>query len=194
MEAYNIIRILVVCISGISIFFGYKLFYIVTERQGKLKIEGKEAKVTLSDVGPGVYFALFGSVVLVTTLFTQPYTESTTESKSAQGTILNISRAPASTSALKLSGEIENLCVTEEVENHYIEGVELLKEVEEGKAQSPYAEISEILSTKIINYLVVSNDSQYIFDGILSDLSYTHVYYVMVNHLLSKYIIDTGCR
>lgn len=194
MEAYNIIRILVVCISGISIFCGYKLFYLVTERQGNLKIEGKDATVTLSDVGPGVFFALFGSAVLVATLLTQPYSESSTESTTEDGTIVSTSRAPASTSTLSLSSEMENLCVEDNVESYFLEGLELLKAIETGKEQSPYTEISEDLSRKIISHLTASNDMQSLFDSILSDSSYVHVYYVMSYHLLSIYINNTGCR
>ena len=94
MEPYNIIRILVVIIAGFAIYFGYKLFYLVAERQGKLKISGKDNSLELEDVGPGIFFAAFGTIILVSILLLQPYNE-TINTNSADGSSQVTNRTPA---------------------------------------------------------------------------------------------------
>src|SRR6267142_2553316 len=60
-------------LGGIScIFFGYRLFYVATERQGELRVKGQDVHLNLRDVGPGVFFALFGAVVLTINLWHRP--------------------------------------------------------------------------------------------------------------------------
>jgi hypothetical protein len=56
-------RIIVVCAGILSIYVGYKLFALVPERRegtGKMTLPGG-ASFFLSKVGPGVFFALFGT-------------------------------------------------------------------------------------------------------------------------------------
>jgi hypothetical protein len=59
-------RILAVVISGMSIYLGYRLFLDVKAQQdsaGKLQLPGGIV-IYLTRIGPGVFFALFGSAVI----------------------------------------------------------------------------------------------------------------------------------
>lgn len=59
-------RILIVLGGILCIYFGYKLFYVVQLKQGEFKIKtGESYEVSLSDVAPGVFFALFGAGILI---------------------------------------------------------------------------------------------------------------------------------
>jgi|APLak6261667961_1056064.scaffolds.fasta_scaffold02239_1 hypothetical protein len=66
---FMIYRMLIV-VGGIScIYFGYRLFYVVKTKQGDFKIKtGQNYELSLSDVAPGVLFALFGAGVLIFSL------------------------------------------------------------------------------------------------------------------------------
>lgn len=64
-------RILVVFAGTLAIYLGFRLFYLVKQKQGELRLQGKDLGLSLGDVGPGIYFALFGSLILVTNLFRQ---------------------------------------------------------------------------------------------------------------------------
>jgi hypothetical protein len=61
-------RLAITVVAGVSIVLGYRLFSLVTERQGRLQLEGKSISVKASDFAPGIFFALFGAAVLVTNL------------------------------------------------------------------------------------------------------------------------------
>jgi hypothetical protein len=58
-------RILVVLAASLCVWLGYRLFQSLPAEhnaQGKFELPG--AKLTMSKVGPGVFFALFGALVL----------------------------------------------------------------------------------------------------------------------------------
>jgi hypothetical protein len=58
-------RVLIVIGGILSIYFGYRLFYIDKQTQGDLQIKkGENYELRLRDVAPGVFFALFGALVL----------------------------------------------------------------------------------------------------------------------------------
>lgn len=57
-------RILIVMFSGISVILGWHLFKIGVVDQQSASLSGKGYKFTLQKVGPGVFFSLFGSVVM----------------------------------------------------------------------------------------------------------------------------------
>ena len=62
-------RIMVDVIAGFAIYFGYRLFLTLpleTQHSGKLTLPGMS--VTLSRVGPGVFFAVMGALVLYTSV------------------------------------------------------------------------------------------------------------------------------
>ena len=64
-------RLVAVLFGGMAIYLGYRLFLEVPERRGG---EGRfnfpwDASIVLTRVGPGVFFALFGAVVVGTSLF-----------------------------------------------------------------------------------------------------------------------------
>src|SRR6516225_4934007 len=63
-------RILDVLIGGISIYLGYRLFLALPEKtdsNGKFVLPGN-ISVHLSRVGPGIFFALFGAIVVALSL------------------------------------------------------------------------------------------------------------------------------
>lgn len=63
-------RILVVLASAMSIFLGYRLFLAIPRQQsgeGKLELPGG-VSIFVTRVGPGVFFALFGAVVIAFSL------------------------------------------------------------------------------------------------------------------------------
>lgn len=58
-------RLLVVAIGGLTIYLGYRLFIdlpLQTNQQGKIELPG--LSVTLSKVGPGIFFCAFGCLVI----------------------------------------------------------------------------------------------------------------------------------
>ena len=58
-------RIIAVLIGGLAIYLGYRLFFHLPfehDHEGQLVLPG--IKIVLSRVGPGVFFAAFGTVVL----------------------------------------------------------------------------------------------------------------------------------
>jgi hypothetical protein len=58
-------RILAVVIAGGAIYLGYRLFFhLPFERNDKGELELPGVKIVLSRVGPGVFFAVFGTLVL----------------------------------------------------------------------------------------------------------------------------------
>ena len=58
-------RIIGVLIAGMAIFLGYRLFFhLPFQNDGRGKIELPGVKVVLSRVGPGIFFAAFGSIIL----------------------------------------------------------------------------------------------------------------------------------
>jgi len=64
-------RITVVLIGGLAIYFGYRLFFHLPfqhDNKGQLELPG--VKIVLSRVGPGVFFAAFGTLVLFYSLTT----------------------------------------------------------------------------------------------------------------------------
>ncbi|MFZ2525868.1 MAG: hypothetical protein WAW87_11225 [Candidatus Ferrigenium altingense] len=66
---FMLYRMLIVLGGILCIYFGYKLFYVTKTKQGDFKIKtGQNYELSLSDVAPGVFFALFGAGVLVFSL------------------------------------------------------------------------------------------------------------------------------
>jgi hypothetical protein len=63
-------RLMDVAIGGLSIYLGYKLFLKLPEKtdsQGRILLPGN-ISIYLSRVGPGIFFALFGAVVIALSL------------------------------------------------------------------------------------------------------------------------------
>jgi hypothetical protein len=57
-------RILIAIIGGISIWLGDRLFSITTRSSSSAELDGKAFKLRLHDVAPGVFFCLFGVLLL----------------------------------------------------------------------------------------------------------------------------------
>jgi hypothetical protein len=64
-------RLAIVLIGGMAIYLGYRLFLAVeAEAEGEAKITlPHDVTVMVTRVGPGVFFALFGSMVVVASLY-----------------------------------------------------------------------------------------------------------------------------
>jgi hypothetical protein len=64
-------RLAIVLIGGMAIYLGYRLFLAVkAEAAGEAKITlPHDVTVMVSRVGPGVFFALFGSMVVIASLY-----------------------------------------------------------------------------------------------------------------------------
>ncbi len=61
----SIERLGIIGVAGLSIWAGFRLFSIVTEAQASGRLEGQGFKFAMKNVGPGVFFALFGAMVLL---------------------------------------------------------------------------------------------------------------------------------
>jgi hypothetical protein len=64
-------RFLAVIIGGLAIYFGYRLFLSLpqsTDAEGRFKLPWNTS-IVLSRVGPGVFFALFGSLIVGCSFF-----------------------------------------------------------------------------------------------------------------------------
>lgn len=64
-------RLLIVLLSGASLYFGYRLFSIVAAAKSDGEAELQGFKIRLTRVGPGVFFALFGATVLTFSVVTR---------------------------------------------------------------------------------------------------------------------------
>jgi hypothetical protein len=160
MEAYNIIRIIVVLISGLSIYLGYRLFYLVTERQGKLKIKDKDTSITLGDVGPGIFFALFGTIVLVFVLSTQPYVETITTMRNnlentnnteAVDVTIKSTRAPASSE--QTENEFALFCFEDPYQASFNEGVDILESLKWFLKNEPFKNVEKAEKENLLSFL-----------------------------------------
>jgi hypothetical protein len=88
-------RILVAIAGVLCMFWGYRLFRIANERQGKMEMtHGDKLKLTMSDVAPGIWFALFGTALLVVSLVRGiAYSSTTVSGNSTQMTGMGIKDA-----------------------------------------------------------------------------------------------------
>lgn len=58
-------RIAIVAVAALCIYLGYKLFKIVPDRhEGEGSLSLGDLSISLSKIGPGVFFSLFGAVIL----------------------------------------------------------------------------------------------------------------------------------
>src|SRR5436853_1289937 len=65
-------RILVVLIGGLSLYLGFRLFDKSLASDSSLDAGGEKYYVRLKKIGPGVLFALFGTIVSLYSLFSKP--------------------------------------------------------------------------------------------------------------------------
>lgn len=69
VSMHGLERIAAVCLGGIAVYYGYKLFLTLptqTESNGKIKLPG--ISVVLAKAGPGIFFLAFGALVIITSL------------------------------------------------------------------------------------------------------------------------------
>src|SRR5262245_16195481 len=66
-------RCLIAAAGALSIYLGYRLFFVVLERQGELLVKtGEKVELKMRNVAPGVFFALFGAVILAAASLMHP--------------------------------------------------------------------------------------------------------------------------
>ncbi len=187
MEDYNVIKIIIVLISGMSIYLGYRLFYVVTERQGSLKLKGENSNIELSDVGPGVFFSFFGAAILIVSIVNQPYKDSNITT-SENGVTTTTVREPASSGNHQvetLSDELQSLCLVDSMSDTFSEGAGTLMAPEWYKSTSPYKvieknELSELYSIlERLEFPTPKKDT--------SDIVYIDYYYLLKAALYLNY-------
>ena len=61
---------LAIIAATLCIYFGYRLFYITEQKTGNFEASAKWGKLKLSQAAPGIFFTLFGCVVLIVALET----------------------------------------------------------------------------------------------------------------------------
>lgn len=86
-------RLIIVIISGLSIYMGFKLFAI---NSAKSIAAGEEAEFSyktfllkLKNVGPGIFFSLFGSAIIITSLINPLNIHETKENPNSKDSSLN---------------------------------------------------------------------------------------------------------
>lgn len=127
----DIERLVIVIIAGMAVYLGFKLFYVVTTKQGEMRLGGNNYNLQLQDVAPGIYFALFGSIVLVIALFQRVSQENIQETKlttsSSSKTVTTINRTTASNSSSYSSDLfLDTSSLTEEQMMKYSQIIEYL--------------------------------------------------------------------
>lgn len=191
MEDYNIIRTLIVLISGMSILLGFLLFKIVTERQGQLKVSGNDSSLELSDVGPGVFFALFGATILVSVLITQPYSETTRAENPKKADSFYTTRDPASVTSYN-DNELPPIfaylsskgmeCDTLE------EGIDYLAVLYKQSQSEPYAKLTDTEKEVLFDYLKQSNSNDIFIKNFNRSNLKIDTYYFFSSYLTNYYI------
>ena len=95
-------RIVIVMLGGLSIYLGFALFKLIPrqrDNQGKVVFPGG-ISIFLSRVGPGVFFALFGTIVIESAMLSPVETTvkspDTTSGKQSQSEIQTIQMGPDS--------------------------------------------------------------------------------------------------
>lgn len=61
-------RLLIVAFGGMSIYLGYRLFFVAATSRGALDASVKDWKLSTRNLAPGIFFSLFGMVVLSSAL------------------------------------------------------------------------------------------------------------------------------
>ena len=85
--------------ATLCIYFGYRLFYLTEQKSGEFEASASWGKVRLSQAAPGVFFTLFGCIVLVVALVTF----SSFESKA--GSLVATAKPKAAVEASKSNSE-----------------------------------------------------------------------------------------
>ncbi len=80
-------RILIVLIGGLALYFGFRLFDKAIVSDSSLDAGTEKYYLRLKQIGPGVFFALFGTIVCLYTLFASPEV-ATTQSPGGLSTTL----------------------------------------------------------------------------------------------------------
>lgn len=98
-------RILIVAAATICIVLGYKLFKIVSQQESEGKFKLGDLSVTLTKVGPGVFFSLFGAYVLFHSV-THPLIMTMPQNKGKSAEELSAARTPVNINWMATAGPI----------------------------------------------------------------------------------------
>ncbi|RLA49169.1 MAG: hypothetical protein DRR42_15895 [Gammaproteobacteria bacterium] len=61
-------RVAILFLAGLCIWAGYRLFFLVSKSKSEARLKGQDFELSLINVGPGVIFAMFGALVLITAI------------------------------------------------------------------------------------------------------------------------------
>ena len=75
-------RLLIVLAGMLALCLGYRLFKIVAESESSGNLEFQGAKIRLQKIGPGIFFALFGAVLMGYALTSSAQISTSTEAAS----------------------------------------------------------------------------------------------------------------
>jgi hypothetical protein len=101
-----------VLIGALAIYLGYKLFMNLPERREEKKGEMKlmlpgDISVYVSRVGPGVFFALFGTAVVLMSFVSAVRFDTNNGKSVTSETPASVTHKPTSVSLSYVSGEVE---------------------------------------------------------------------------------------
>jgi hypothetical protein len=65
-------RLFIVLTGALSLLCGYRLFFLVSSEAGQMMAKGAGWQIRLARVGPGVFFALFGSAIVMYAMASSP--------------------------------------------------------------------------------------------------------------------------
>lgn len=193
LEAHNLIRIMVVAIAGFSILFGFLLFRIVTETQGSLRISGQNHKIELSDVAPGIYFSLFGSLVLFAVLWTQPYTEHTTSRQDSRGLTTTQTRSPASIDNEVMTPEFSSeTCLKSNSIEHVENAISLTEYISNQKEVDRFLEIDDGVKSMLLEVLDKPIEGLN-FHSFLDQNLTNEKAHLLIKSYLAAYVLNNSC-
>jgi hypothetical protein len=129
-------RLIAVIMGGISIYLGYRLFldipYRRNQEKGELELPG--IKLVLSKVGPGIFFAAFGSLVLL-----QSMSEKITLNEINQASSQEVADQPSS----------------------HVKFVGAVNKVERDNSKEKLRAITSIETLNCINKILIENTEKY---------------------------------
>lgn len=92
-------RLITVIFGGLSIYWGFRLFDRVYQTSGELEAKGASFSINLRKVGPGVFFALFGMAIMVSSLTAKLDTTQSRTTSAAQTTSSPVAASSPASSA-----------------------------------------------------------------------------------------------
>jgi hypothetical protein len=83
---FLIIKIIIILVSGLCFFLGYKLFVKgIDKTSGDFEVEGRAGKIKLLSFAPGTFLFLMGTIMICFVVFRSSLTEKTNSPKNNEG-------------------------------------------------------------------------------------------------------------